>query len=241
MRRTAAASTLDPTEKGAVSYFLGLAICKLFAARLLGTPWLLHLDVYRPALNAVLSGRSRPDLIGQMTSGEWIAFECKGRVSPPDQGAKDKAKAQALRVLTIGGQAPALRIGGVAYFEKEILRFFWKDPEPGVGGIKNPIDVKVAPRDWQYYYAPVIDLVRSFATSFEQALAEPTLVPIQGADISVGVHPEVLRWFGSDSVNDVLPRIFLKDRANDEGPFRSDGIALVAGESWRQPFDESLG
>ena len=52
LRRTPAAQTLDPTEKGAVNYFLGMTFCKLFAAKLLNTPWLLHLDVFRPQLNA---------------------------------------------------------------------------------------------------------------------------------------------------------------------------------------------
>lgn len=51
LRRTTAAKTLDPTEKGAVNYFLGMTFCKLFAAKLLHTPWLLHLDVFRPGLN----------------------------------------------------------------------------------------------------------------------------------------------------------------------------------------------
>ncbi len=44
LRRTTAAKTLDPSEKGAVNYFLGLAICKLFADKLLQAPWLMHLD-----------------------------------------------------------------------------------------------------------------------------------------------------------------------------------------------------
>src|SRR5437867_1458592 len=84
LMRTAAARTLDPSEKGAVNYFLGLAICKLFAAKLLSVPWLLHLDVFRPMLNPVLTGRSRPDLVGQMANGDWVALECKGRLSEPN-------------------------------------------------------------------------------------------------------------------------------------------------------------
>jgi len=48
LRRTSAAKTLDPTEKGAVSYFLGMTLCKLFASKLLNTPWLIHLDAFRP-------------------------------------------------------------------------------------------------------------------------------------------------------------------------------------------------
>ena len=41
--RTPAFKALDPTEKGAVSYFLGMVLCKLFAHKVLNTPWLLHL------------------------------------------------------------------------------------------------------------------------------------------------------------------------------------------------------
>lgn len=52
-----------------MNYFLGMTFCKLFAAKLLNTPWLLHLDVFRPTLNPVLSGRSRPDLVGLERGG----------------------------------------------------------------------------------------------------------------------------------------------------------------------------
>ena len=65
LNRTTAFAALDPTEKGAVSYFLGMAVCKLFAAKLLHAPWLLHLDVFRDSLNPLLLGRSRPDLVGR--------------------------------------------------------------------------------------------------------------------------------------------------------------------------------
>ena len=76
--RTTAFRSLDPTEKGAVSYFLGLAICKLFASTLLHTEWLLHIDVFRDQLDVTLLGRSRPDLVGQGDNDAWHAFECKG-------------------------------------------------------------------------------------------------------------------------------------------------------------------
>lgn len=104
LRRTATAKSLDPSEKGAVNYFLGLTLCKLFAEMKLDAPWLLHLDVFRDRLNPrLLSGRSRPDLIGRTTGGEWVALESKGRVSPPTGDAKTKAKEQAERVVSIRG------------------------------------------------------------------------------------------------------------------------------------------
>src|SRR4051812_42752805 len=46
LRRTETAKNLDPSEKGAINYFLGLVICKLFADKLLNVPWMMHLDVW---------------------------------------------------------------------------------------------------------------------------------------------------------------------------------------------------
>ena len=83
--RTALFKQMDPTEKGAVNYFLGLLTCKLFASRLLNAHWTLHLDVFRQMLNPrTLGGRSRPDMVAKNAStGQWHAFECKGRASVP--------------------------------------------------------------------------------------------------------------------------------------------------------------
>lgn len=94
-----------------------MAICKLFASRLLNTPWLLHLDVFRDQLNpATLGGRSRPDLVGQDASGAWHAFETKGRSSVPSSEDKLKAKSQAQRLVSVDGSACSLHIGSFAYF-----------------------------------------------------------------------------------------------------------------------------
>ena len=53
--RTDLFKQMDPTEKGAVSYFLGLLTCKMFASKLLDAPWALHLDVFRPMLSPRVS------------------------------------------------------------------------------------------------------------------------------------------------------------------------------------------
>lgn len=98
-KRTTAARTLDPTEKGAINYFLGLAVCKLFSARLLGAPWMIHLDVFRPLLNPVLTGRSRPDLVGQearkaglLGAGKEVAQDKAFRMAKKRLGFNPSAK-----------------------------------------------------------------------------------------------------------------------------------------------------
>jgi len=239
LRRTTAARTLDPSEKGAVNYFLGLTMCKLFADKLLSVPWLLHLDVFRPQLDPFLTGRSRPDLVGQTTNGSWVALECKGRVTGPSDNAKNRAKQQALRLVSVNGVAPSMHIGGICYFRDDVLQFFWRDPIPDRLEVKNPIRMEIEPSAWRYHYAPVLNLIASNPEYFQRMLREPVLLPVENSDIKVGIHPEVLRsiregdWEGA--------RHFTPDSQKmPEGiTYRRDGIAVVAGESWSKPFDES--
>jgi hypothetical protein len=239
LRRTNVARTLDPSEKGAVNYFLGLAICKLFAAKLLQVPWLLHLDVFRPMLNPVLTGRSRPDLVGQTLGGAWVALECKGRLSQPGSQSKAKAKQQAERVVSINGVAPTLKIGGIAYFKNETLRFYWRDPSGDESRIKNPIKVDITPQDWIYHYGPALNIVRSNPRYLQRMLQEPLLMPLPGADIEIGIHPAVLGllvredWEGARYVSQEFFHVSGNIR------YQSDGIAVVPGPSWYRRLKES--
>src|SRR5580700_5513283 len=133
IRRSEAYLGLDPSEKSAISYFLGLTMAKAFAETVLAVPWLIHLDVYRDELLAILEGQSHPDLVGQTAGGDWIVVEAKGRSNSFDQTALEGAKEQAQAVVTIGGTEPVLRIGMVTHFsgtDNGQLRFRASDPPP---------------------------------------------------------------------------------------------------------------
>ncbi len=237
--RTAAARSLDPSEKGAVSYFLGLTMCKLFAAQLLKAPWLLHLDVFRPQLDSVLFGRSRPDLVGMCTDGGWVALESKGRVSAPDKKSKEAAKEQAKRLVSVNGSPPAFSIGGIAYFKDDVLRFYWRDPVPDHPRPKLPIEISVGEQDWWHHYAPLFELIVAHPQHYERMLREPVLLPIESADVEVGIQPEVLRHLTDRRALPVqeLSQIMKHPEA---GPlYKEDGVAVVAGESWFRPLHES--
>ena len=152
--RTSAFRALDPTEKGAVSYFLGMAVCKLFADRMLDTPWLLHLDVFKDQLDPkVVGGRSRPDLVGLNHFGEWQAFECKGRSSVPNANEQRKAKEQAQRLTRVGSTDCVLHVGAISYFRQEKLEFHWRDPEPEPAEQQVPLTVELTEDAWRHYYA----------------------------------------------------------------------------------------
>lgn len=234
LRRTAAAKSLDPTEKGAVNYFLGMAVAKLFAAELLKTPWMLHLDVFRPQLNAVLAGRSRPDLVGQDASGNWVALECKGRVSPPQAGAKAKAKGQAQRVVSIGGVSPAFAIGAVTYFRNDVLEFFWRDPEPDPM-VKNGFSVDLTGSLWDHYYALTRGLLLAADLEESEGVVWAT---VDGADVDVGMDHRV--WVALQEEGGSGAKHVADDRKGAMGACNADGIAVRAGKSWSQPFVDAV-
>jgi len=214
-----------------------VTVCKLFADRFLYAPWMLHLDVFRPALDVQLGSRSRPDLVGQRQNGDWLALECKGCLSPPNSKVKHRAKQQAMRVVSIGGVAPALHIGGVAYFKKDVLRFYWRDPEPDPE-IPNPIRVQPTSDTWRFYYDPVFQLIRSRPAYLEQMREEPVLMPVDEADIKVGIKPPVLRQLVEGHWEQA--REVARKGPQGGDIYHGDGIAVKAGPSWstRQPEPE---
>jgi hypothetical protein len=229
LRLTSAAKSLDPSEKGAVNYFLGMTICKLFAAKLLGTPWLLHLDIFGPKLRASLAGRSRPDLVGrEVGSNTWHAFECKGRTSPPDASVKRKAKAQANRLLAINGANCDLHVGAITYFRADVLQFYFCDPPVDQ---PNGIGLSVGPAAWRVYYAPLLALLRSVPGQLERMLDGPHLMSVEAADIRFGIHPAVLRELVSESPN--MEKVL--DSAGDVGRsegYHPDGVLIQSGATW---------
>lgn len=239
LRRTDAAKTLDPSEKGAVSYFLGMNLCKLFAAKLLDTPWLLHLDVFRPDLDIQLRGRSRPDMVGELRSGGWLAMESKGRVSPPTADDKDKAKLQATRCVRKDGVPPTYQIGCITYFKSDdVLRFFWRDPLPQ-GEPENPIPFAFDQSLWEHYYRPVLELVRPNLDQFKQSLSEPTLASFPQLDVQVGISPEVLRMLLESQWGNAKAWCIENFERLHESGYRPDGIRVVAGNSWMLPFRDN--
>jgi hypothetical protein len=237
LQTTAAAKTLDPTEKGAVNYFLGMTFCKLFAAKLLDTPWLLHLDVFRPQLNTVLSGRSRPDLIGKENgSGRWHAFECKGRTSPPDKRTKEKAKKQAQRLVSVNGAPCNLHIGAITHFKKDTLQFYWLDPSPESG---SSIEISLTTGTWRYFYEPVIQLIagnRDYQILMQRE--SRVFLSISDLDIQVGVHPLVAEHLFHDRWDNAHEAALRNAETIVRDGYQRDGLVVKAGDSWRRRYED---
>ena len=231
--RTSAAKALDPTEKGAVSYFLGMIFCKLFATEFLNTPWLLHLDVCRPQLDPVLSGRSRPDLIGQdHRLMKWHAFESKGRVSPPDAAAKDKAKSQAQRLVSVNRVPCSLHIGAITYFRGDEIHFYWRDPLPEEDKV---IEVDIPADAWQHYYRPVAEIVRNRNAEVKMEHRDSAgnlRVPVESCDLNIHIHRAIENHLLAEEWDAVRKAAVEAGEAISNDGYRPDGLLVQAGEWW---------
>lgn len=230
--RTDAFKQMDPTEKGAVNYFLGLVICKLFASKLLDSPWTLHLDVFRAALNArLLGGRSRPDMVAHSVSWQaWHAFECKGRASVSGSVDKQKAKAQAQPLVSVGGTNCTLHIGAITFFRNDTIEFFWRDPGPVA---REPIGIPDPEPAWQAYYSPFVEAYKSFAGRTASHPETQPFVSVEETGLSIGIHPVIAPLLLEGSWQ--RARQMAKEHRAEFAlsGYQADGLFVQAGPSWQ--------
>lgn len=181
-------ATLDPSEKAIASFYLGMAVAKLYAAKVLDVPWLMHISRYE-ATWAVKFGASakRPDLFGCNAAGDWVVAEAKGR-DRVTAALISKMQAQKSSVATINGVSPTHRYGSATRLEAGRLALRVVDPPARKDAQEVPID----PAAWlSDYYAPIVDLVVDGDRRTEGAYL---VGPIPGTDIEVGISEEVLSW-----------------------------------------------
>lgn len=176
--------------------------------------------------------------MGELRAGGWIVLECKGRVSAPSNQAKINAKEQAERLTSVNGTLPLLRVGGVAYFRADVLRFYWRDPPTDSSRLGRPIEVRMDETVWKYYYQPILELVRSQPAFRERMLSEPTLMPVEGLDIQVGILPQVLRLLDQAKWNEARSVARESTQQPDHTDYEADGIRVVAGSTWLRPFED---
>ena len=198
LRRTLPYKNLDPSEKGAVSYFLGMAMTKLVAADRLGTPWLSHMSTFTGG--KLLS----PDLIGpRMVLGEqpgkdWVVLEAKGRTGNIDKSVKKNAEHQASMPLSLKGRGrrivPSLRVASVMYFQEGRMKGWWKVPRTRrktSASYANSVEV-AASRFGPAYYAPILGLLDS-------TRVERTVRHIENREFDTAQFPELDLAVGLDT------------------------------------------
>ncbi|MDW9689371.1 hypothetical protein GOB50_30920 [Sinorhizobium meliloti] len=249
---TSAFNSLDGSEKGAVTYFLGLILAKLAAEDLLSVPWVVHLDVYSKinayghtvAVTTTHGTKSRPDLIGRAVSGDWLVCEAKGRTISITNEQRISAKEQTRQISTINGVAPNARYASFASFSGSARNLVheWIDPV-GSSETAEPLELP-EPEFIMSYYRTVTDFLRYDDPAM---LGRPhekdglLLREVPGMDLWIGLdleHPSAsIRYPGLPEAD--FARRILERSAKYEPPKRVpgrkiglDGIAVVLGESW---------
>jgi hypothetical protein len=119
--RTDAYNRLDPSEKSAVSYFLGMTQTAVMARKVLGYPHLVHVDLLLQQQGSKLTG-TRPDFVAvnpnRFGAPAYSAvFEAKGRTNGFDQSALNRAKDQVRLTPGVRGLVPKERVASQAYFD----------------------------------------------------------------------------------------------------------------------------
>jgi hypothetical protein len=230
VRRSEAYDGLDPSEKSAISYFMGLTLAKALAEDRLGVPWLMHLDVYRKELQPVFatSGKSRPDLVGQTAGGDWIAIESKGRTNAFDASALQTAKGQVQQLATIGGIEPVVRIGMVTHFSESQLQFTADDPPPGPDSERR-IELPLT-RDklLEAYYRPFRTWLAEDPRAHDREIEGTTyrVAPVDAADVTVGVDRDVI---AAELPQPKRRQPLAESEAHYAG---SDGVIVIVGPLW---------
>ena len=188
--------SLDPSEKGAVSYFLGLAFAKLIAEKLFQVPWLLHLDVYRHEINPNLAFSIKPDFIGMDSRRQWIVIESKGRTGVASRKLIDTAKRQTRSLRNINGQLPVLRAAIATYFSDDKMRARICDPEDLDPGAE---DLDVLPESLaRAYYRPIIEYLEAYPPEYPRSPVDQRVYrrsPFSGMDAAIGVDQDIVDWY----------------------------------------------
>ncbi len=213
--------SLDPTEKGATSYFLGMMAAKIVAARLLQTPWLIHLSLLRVIGGSVVlhGGKSEPDLVGMNSRGDWLVMEAKGRTHGYSDDAMITAKKQTRHLRRVNGNFPAGRIVVQAYFSPH-LQFEIQDPEEYDSDAPDlNFDLVSALKT---YYSMVFPISATITETRRLGEREYLIERNDEVGVTIGIERRVVEALDADS-----PPIF-QERFHGVPPEVADGNELFA-------------
>jgi len=138
LEKSSVYESMDPTEKGFVSFSLGMTMSKLLASKLLNVHWLEHVANINNSITTRTKTKSRPDLVGLNIRKEFVIFEAKGRSNDFNPEAQSKAKNQTKVIRNINNTPPILRVASQSYFDN-YLSVKIEDPDEIN---QNPIDIE---------------------------------------------------------------------------------------------------
>lgn len=207
---------LDPSEKGAFSYHLGMVLSSIYARKELNVSWLMHLDVYThancpygaPIPVHFKPSHKRPDFIGETQIGEWCVIEAKGRSRSVPNDVKIDARGKSQLLLNINGTAPthmyALCVG--MNNKQDALSVDWIDPPtPDPDGFSLKLEEDLSPLA---HYETVFNILMASKRDTKDGIH---WVKILGDDVSIGLSADVF--------DAIKPYFHRRPRDRDDGWF----------------------
>ncbi|GAQ17859.1 lipoprotein [Oceanobacillus picturae] len=212
IERTDNLITLDPSEKVAISYFLGLVGTKLIAEKVFNIPWLMHLDVYTNFATGsdrvffekwITDRNTRPDLIGLDVRRDWVVIEAKGRTNNMGYTSLLEAKDQTKNIKTINGQYPALRFANSTYFSRNIWNFSLVDPEEYHENAPD-IDITLG-QFFRDYYSTIYNFLQHDETEkIEYENNSFTVRELKGTNVKIGIESNFFNTIKESSHNEQM-------------------------------------
>gem|GEM_PF-5507666 len=156
VKRSEAFYLLDPSEKGAINYFIGMIFSQLIATSRLNVIWLVHLDSYdKNQLEYTGENRKRPDFIGIRNDEERIVLESKGWMTKKNDGIRNALR-QLRAVLSVEGEQNILKVASILYERSSQLYLDIIDPKE-----KGLIKIFAGKSDYlKDYYSRVFNLLQ---------------------------------------------------------------------------------
>jgi hypothetical protein len=226
---------LDPAEKSTVSIFVGLMGAKLFAAKLLHTPWLFNLTI-----NGQAAG-----VLGLTQEFQWLAMGIKGRSNRLDPRLIKKAIKLTPR-LVIAGVPLEQQMGFFSYFTAvtKTLRAYLINIPHSVN--QNNLTLNLSPnRFLRAYYALIFDFLsadyRDQANSITFADRAYRVKNIPEINGRIGLDEQVYDLIKSgqpltQNFLSHLAEVATQPDAHNESNLQtaviSDGVFIQLGESW---------
>ena len=136
---------LDPSEKRAVDYYLGMFFSKLISSKLFNVKYVVHLFLVEkmPSVSLIYNSKRRPDFVGfDASKNAYCLFEAKGRQDKKLSVLTDAIN-QLKAVSSINGRNPFPMVATMVYFNgaKNEVALAIEDP---VGeGRKDEIEIDV--------------------------------------------------------------------------------------------------
>jgi hypothetical protein len=168
--------SLDMSEKGAATYWYGMAFAKIVADSELGIAWLAHVDEMREngALVTSSGSNERGDLVGRGMN-DWHVVEAKGRSNPYPSTLVTKAKGQSARIVSVNGQPPATTSACITSLFTKPISVLLDDPQSDAEGNEEHWTIR-KDRFFVEYYRGIIEYLRGFGPRREKRVDNAVFV-----------------------------------------------------------------